>query len=52
MALRVKNVLPTTRLCYQYVLPLAHESASERNAEWEVDDNGGYVVDGESKLKR
>ena len=27
-------------------------SASERNAEWEVGDNGGYVVDGEWKLKR
>lgn len=27
-------------------------SASERNAEWEVGDNGGYVVDGEWRLKR
>jgi hypothetical protein len=43
-----QNVLPPRK----NVLPLAHESASERNAEWEVGDNGGYVVDGEWKLKR
>lgn len=29
-----------------------HESASNRNAEWEVGNNGGYEVDGEWKLKR
>ena len=32
---------------------LLHQtSVSDRNAEWEVGDNGGYVVDGEWKLKR
>lgn len=32
---------------------LSHQtSASDRNAEWEVGNNGGYDVDGEWKLKR